>query len=397
MHTTIDESRTLRQRRKNLVIENLSEVNKVINKKVKNIDIYGKVHDDYCVKSTSKSIISLAVYFIVFILTLNEIWRYFAGEEIDNIGVDSNINHKLNIKIDITFPSLRCEEISVDTVDNVGENQVDAKDEMKKIPIDITGMEIHNLFSKQFNDNQNECMSCYGAESDEYLCCNDCSSLKSAYRNKGWSYLEIVDKAPQCLDRVGCRVNGIVQVNKVSGNIHIALGTATVKNGKHVHEFNMNDISRGFNTSHIIHELRFGTDNIPFIYSPLENVQKIVEKGTKMFHYYLKLIPIEYIPGKEQKSLFGNQYTYTEKEKEVYVQKGELSGLPGIFIVYDFQPFILQKIHYSIPFSHLITSFCAIVGGIYSIMSLVDSIMMWLLKIDPIKLLSCIKIKNQVS
>ncbi|KAJ1610762.1 ER vesicle protein Erv41p [Cryptosporidium canis] len=380
MKATDSERFTLRQRRRDVFIGKLVKANETLQTKVKKIDIYGKIHDDYCVKSTSKSIVSLLLYIIVFFLTFHEIIKYFNGEVIDNIGVDNTINNKLDIKLDITFPSLRCEEVSVDTVDNVGENQVDAKDDMIKIPIDINGKEVHSVKYSEQNDNKIECMSCYGAETSEISCCNDCDSLKSAYRSKGWSYLEIVGKAPQCTEKVGCRVNGRIQVNKVSGNIHVALGSATIKNGKHVHEFNMNDISRGFNTSHIIHELKFGSDNIPSLFSPLENVEKIVSKGTKMFHYYVKLIPTQYFLGSNEIHLYGNQYAYTERERDVHVQNGELSGLPGIFIVYDFQPFLLQKFYKRIPVTHLFTSFCAIIGGIYSVMSLLDTILAWILK-----------------
>lgn len=373
------EGSTLRQRKRDVLIGKLVKANESLQTKVKKIDIYGKIHEDYCVKSTSKSIISLLVYIIVLLLALNEIIKYFKGEIIDNIGVDNTINNKLDIKLDITFPSLRCEEVSVDTVDNVGENQVDARGDIVKIPIDLNGQEVHSAKYNQQNVIA-ECMSCYGAESNEFSCCNDCVSLKSAYRSKGWSYLDIVGKAPQCTEKVGCRVNGRIQVNKVSGNIHVALGSATIKNGKHVHEFNMNDISRGFNTSHIIHELRFGSDKIPFLFSPLENVEKFVSKGTKMFHYYVKLIPTQYFPSNNEIYLYGNQYAYTERERDVHVKNGELSGLPGVFIVYDFQPFLLQKFYKRVPISHLITSFCAIVGGIYSIMSLLDTFLTWLFK-----------------
>ncbi|KAK6590544.1 serologically defined breast cancer antigen 84 [Cryptosporidium xiaoi] len=366
------------RRRSSVFVGTLTKANEKLQTHVKNIDIYGKIHDDYCVKSTSKSIISFLLYVIVLILILNEIRKYYLGEKIDNINVDNNLNNKLDIKMDILFPSLRCEEISLDTVDNVGENQVDAKGELKKIHININGDEVP---SPSFEEgNKNVCLSCYGAESNEYKCCNTCDKLKSAYRERGWSYLEIVDKSPQCLDKIGCRIVGKIQVNRVSGNFHVALGTATVKNGKHVHEFNMNDISRGFNTSHVINELTFGTDKIPFVSSPLDKVEKVVKKGTKMFHYYIKLVPTEYIVGDGRESFSGNQYTYSEKEKEVYVSKGELSGLPGVFFVYDFQPFVLKRTHQSIPLTHLVTSFCAIVGGIYSVMSILDSILTWVLR-----------------
>ncbi|KAL7067123.1 hypothetical protein ACR3K2_24390 [Cryptosporidium serpentis] len=371
----------IRQRRRG-VLSDKSPITNSILKNVKYIDIYGKVHDDYCAKSTSGSIISILVYILVIILTIGEFWRYIEGETVEHIGVDDNMNQKLDIRLDISFPSLRCNEISVDTVDNVGENQVNAHGNLLKIPIDIHGNEVQEETMTQYNESTSsmKCLSCFGAESIHYKCCNTCESLKNAFRYKGWSYLDIASKAPQCIDTIGCRLHGSLQVNKVSGNIHVALGQATVRDGKHVHEFNMNDISRGFNTSHTIHELRFGKDNIEFIESPLENTKKIVTTGTSMFHYYLKLVPTQFIKSGYNKILFSNQYTYTERQKDVLVKDGELSGLPGVFIVYDFQPFVIRKIHNSIPITHFLTSFCAIIGGIYSLMSLIDSILFWFIK-----------------
>lgn len=42
-----------------------------------------------------------------------------------------------------------------------------------------------------------------------------------------------------------------------------------VRDGKHVHEFNLKDVSDGFNTSHVIHRLEFG-ERVPGVESPLE-------------------------------------------------------------------------------------------------------------------------------
>ena len=37
--------------------------------------------------------------------------------------------------------------------------------------------------------------------------------------------------------------------------MHVALGKSTIRDGKHVHEFNMKDVGDGFNTSHVIHKV----------------------------------------------------------------------------------------------------------------------------------------------
>merc|ERR1719497_174808 len=104
---------------------------------------------------------------------------------------------------------------------------------------------------------------------DKARCCNSCSELKAAYEDVGLPYFHILDTAPQCKDSVGCLAHGDVKVSKVGGNVHVALGKSTVRDGKHVHEFNIKEVSDGFNTSHSIHRLEFG-ERVEGVQSPLE-------------------------------------------------------------------------------------------------------------------------------
>ena len=71
---------------------------------------------------------------------------------------------------------------------------------------------------------------------------------------------------------------GDVLVGKVGGNIHVALGKSTIRDGKHVHEFNIQDVTDGFNTSHTIHRLEFG-ERVSGVQSPLEGTAKVVKQG----------------------------------------------------------------------------------------------------------------------
>merc|ERR1712190_701481 len=194
--------------------------------------------------------------------------------------------------------------------------------------------------------------------------------LKDAYWYKDLPYFHILDAAPQCNNSVGCRVHGKVVVNKVSGNVHVALGHSTVRDGKHVHEFNMHDVSDGFNTSHEINAITFG-DHVPGVFSPLDGTVKIVRHGAFMFHYYIKLVPTVFT-NRWGEEVYTNQYSVTDSARNVQVKSGELSGLPGVFIVYDFSPFLMRKTEKSKPWSYIFTSICAIIGGIFSIASLVE-------------------------
>merc|ERR1712032_1054970 len=74
-------------------------------------------------------------------------------------------------------------------------------------------------------------------------------------------------------------------------------------------------------------------------------------------------------------SVYTNQYSVTESSRNVQLRSGELSGLPGVFIVYDFSPFLMRQLEKAKPWSYILTSICAIIGGLVSIASLVETAM----------------------
>jgi endoplasmic reticulum-Golgi intermediate compartment protein 3 len=333
---------------------------------LKKFDVYNKVHDDYVQKSKSGGAVTLITSIIITMLLYSEICEFMSVEVVDSITVDTSINRKLPIGINITFPHLRCDEISVDTVDSSGENQVDVHGTLEKINLDSNGQ----ITAGDPVAAETDCWSCLEASDEEHKCCNSCADLKAAYSDKDLPYFHILDTAMQCKASMGCRVHGNVLVNKVSGNVHVALGHSAERDGKHVHEFNMNEVSDGFNTSHHIHSVAFG-DSVPGVLSPLDGTFKIVKHGAYMFHYYIKLVPTVFTD-RYGMQVYTNQYSVTDSAKNVMVRKNELSGLPGVFLVYDFSPFLMEKTEKTKPWSYIFTSMCAIIGGVFSIATLVE-------------------------
>merc|ERR1719201_2941700 len=92
-----------------------------------------------------------------------------------------------------------------------------------------------------------------------------------------------------------------------------------------------------------------------------------------MFHYYIKLVPTVYL-SRWGETVFTNQYSVTDTSRNVQLKSGELSGLPGVFIVYDFSPFLMNKKEKVKPWSYIFTSICAIIGGVFSIAMLVEMV-----------------------
>jgi hypothetical protein len=49
--------------------------------------------------------------------------------------------------------------------------------------------------------------------------------------------------------------------------------------------------------------------------------------------------------------------------------------LPGIFFIYDLSPFMVEVNSTRVPLTHLLSRILAIVGGVFSIMGVIDSIL----------------------
>lgn len=337
---------------------------------LQHFDVFSKVQEHHLQKSQSGGIVTVITSFIIAILFWTELREFCTVEVVDSISVDTRINQKLPIGLNVTFPHLRCDEVSVDTVDSAGDNQVNVHGGLEKRSLTSTG----RVLDEEFKAKAGECLSCGEAQGKDEpkKCCNTCQELKDAFMQKDIPYYHVLDTAEQCKDSVGCRVVGQVTVNKVSGNVHVALGRSTIREGKHVHEFNMHDVSDGFNTSHTISWITFG-EEVPGVMSPLDGTTKIVRHGAFMFHYYIKLVPTVFI-GRWGTETYTNQYSVTDSARNVQVRSGELSGLPGVFIVYDFSPFLMLKTEKAKPWSYIFTSICAIIGGVFSIAMLVEMV-----------------------
>jgi len=333
---------------------------------LRNFDIYSKVKEDCVEKSSSGSVVTLITSLIVFYLFWTELGEFLTVDIVDSIAVDTSINQKLPIKMNITFPHLRCDEVSVDTVDVQGDNQIDVHGGIRKQELDARGRPVPSTPLPKAS----ACLPCLEAEDELHKCCNTCQSLKDAYMSVGLPYYHVLDTASQCKGSVGCQVHGSVVVNKNNGNVHVALGRSTTRRGKVVHEFNIADINDGYNTSHAIHHLGFG-DPVPGVATPLDGTTKIVKHGAVMFHYYVRLVPTVFTNRWGEK-MYTNQYSVSDTARDVKVRNGELTGLPGVFVVYNFSPFLMEKTERTKPWSYIFTSMCAIIGGVISLASLVE-------------------------
>ncbi|KAH9690792.1 Endoplasmic reticulum vesicle transporter protein [Citrus sinensis] len=215
--------------------------------------------------------------------------------------------------------------------------------------------------------NETYCGSCYGAESSDEDCCNNCEEVREAYRKKGWA-LSNPDLIDQCkregfLQRIkeeegeGCNIYGFLEVNKVAGNFHFAPGKSFHQSGVHVHDI-LAFQRDSFNISHKINKLAFG-EHFPGVVNPLDGVRWTQETPSGMYQYFIKVVPTVYTDVSGH-TIQSNQFSVTEHFRSS--EQGRLQTLPGVFFFYDLSPIKVTFTEEHVSFLHFLTNVCAIVG-----------------------------------
>ena len=101
-------------------------------REVKKFDVHSKVHEDYRVKTRSGGMVSLLSMFAILLLFLTELSGYLNPEVVDHIIVDTTLDQRLPIGVNITFPNLHCEDVYVDTIDSRQEAHADVHEACRR-------------------------------------------------------------------------------------------------------------------------------------------------------------------------------------------------------------------------------------------------------------------------
>ncbi|KAK9808956.1 hypothetical protein WJX72_006989 [[Myrmecia] bisecta] len=364
--------------------------------KIKNLDAYPKVNEDFFQRTLSGGIITIGSSLIMLALFVLELNFFLTLNTVNELSVDTSRGEKLRINVDVTFPALPCEWISLDVMDISGDLHLDVDHDIYKrrltsagVPIDEgdkhkIGPEDNLLVPKGANETEPECGSCYGAETAEVPCCNDCDAVRSAYRRRGWAFTDpqgiaqcaregFVEKL-QAQKGEGCHMWGFLEVNKVAGNFHFAPGKSFQQGNMHVHDLVPFGTTE-FDLSHTVHKLSFG-EEYPGMKNPLDGVtvqqvSNINPTGaTGMYQYFLKVVPTIYTDIRN-KTISSNQFSVTEHFKASDIAAGH--NLPGVFFFYDLSPIKVRYSEQRSSFIEFLTSVCAIVGGVFTVSGLIDS------------------------
>ncbi|TCD70879.1 hypothetical protein EIP91_001187 [Steccherinum ochraceum] len=386
---------------------------------LKGIDAFGKTMEDVKVKTRTGAFLTLLSAAIIISITTMEFFDFRRVNIDTSIVVDRSRGEKLTAKLNVTFPRVPCYLLSLDVMDISGETQTDVSHNIVKTRLNDQGLPVPSSQSSELRndiDRLNEarqngyCGSCYGGLEPSSGCCNTCEEVRQAYVNRGWSF-STPDSVEQCVNEgwseklkdqahEGCNIAGRVRVNKVVGNIHLSPGRSFRSNAQmyDLVPYLREDGNR-HDFSHTIHELAFEGDDeydiskaeigrgmkqrMGIQENPLDGSQLRTSKQQYMFQYFLKVVSTQFrtLDGKIVNT---HQYSATHFERDL--SKGSensgsvhvshtISGIPGAFFNFEISPILVVHTETRQSFAHFLTSTCAIVGGVLTVASIIDSVL----------------------
>ena len=299
---------------------------------LKAIDLFPKAEENVQLDSSTGPATSLITLVIITLLVVSQISDYFTVKVRHQMSVDTQRpGEQLPIFVDFTMHRVPCSRASLDVMDVTGRDLGDVHQGLRRQRLSRAGAPIGAPMT--------------GSED------------------------------PPDGPTEGCRITGTVSVNKVVGNMHVAIGRVEKgADGKHVHLFEPEDL-RAYNSSHTIHALRFG-EAFAYQADPLAGTSVASEQAGPVHHkYFVKVVPTTFTRASGSQ-LSSHQYSVTNVSVVTSADNPRQgSGIPGVFIVYDFSPVRVRVTEVSMPFTSFLVQLCAIAGGVVTIAGLIDALL----------------------
>ncbi|XP_057527055.1 uncharacterized protein LOC130806126 [Amaranthus tricolor] len=407
---------------------------------IKKLDAFPRPEEHLLQKTQSGAIVSIIGLVIMATLFIHELRYYLTTYTVNQMSVDLKRGETLPIHINMTFPSLPCDVLSVDAIDMSGKHEVDLDTNIWKLRLSSDGHIIGTEYlsdlvekghahghshdhshdhghdkhehedpkdqknrdhkddhgNQKDSDNKTEHevqkdgdhkdehgvqkdgdhkdehgVQKDGDHKDEHNDQKDSDHKDKPVELKHKSHLQsfdaetesMVKKVKQAMaNGEGCRVYGVLDVQRVAGNFHISVHGLNIFVAQMIF-----DGSNHVNVSHIIHDLSFGP-KYPGIHNPLDGTSRILRGASGTYKYYIKIVPTEYRYISKD-VLPTNQFSVTEYFSPM---KDFDRTWPAVYFLYDLSPITVTIREERRSFLHFLTRLCAVLGGTFALTGMLD-------------------------
>ncbi|XP_008229748.1 PREDICTED: endoplasmic reticulum-Golgi intermediate compartment protein 3 [Prunus mume] len=325
---------------------------------LKSLDAFPRAEEHLLQKTQTGAVVSVVGLLIMATLFVHELRYYLTTYTVHQMSVDLKRGETLPIHINITFPSLPCDVLSVDAIDMSGKHEVDLDTNIWKLRLNsyghIIGTEyLSDLVEKEHSHKHDDSKD-HHEDKDQEI------HLQGAFDQAAEDLIKRVKHG--IANGEGCRVFGVLDVQRVAGNFHISVHGLNIFVAQMIFEG-----SKNVNVSHIIHDLSFGP-KYPGIHNPLDGTERILHDTSGTFKYYIKVVPTEYrYISKEV--LPTNQFSVTEYFSPM---KQFDRTWPAVYFLYDLSPITVTIKEERRSFLHFITRLCAVLGGTFALTGMLD-------------------------
>ncbi|XVF14466.1 hypothetical protein REPUB_Repub09cG0062800 [Reevesia pubescens] len=325
---------------------------------IKSLDAFPRAEEHLLQKTQSGALVSIVGLVIMATLFFHELTYYLSTYTVHQMSVDLKRGETLPIHINMTFPSLPCDVLSVDAIDMSGKHEVDLDTNIWKLRLNSLGHIIGTEYLSDLVEKENA----HHNQDDEKEHHDDFDKKLHAF-GFDQEAENMIKKVKQALaNGEGCRVYGVLDVQRVAGNFHIS-----------VHGLNIYVAQMIFggathvNISHMIHDLSFGP-KYPGLHNPLDGTVRVLHDTSGTFKYYIKIVPTEYrYISKEV--LPTNQFSVSE----YFSPMNEFDRTwPAVYFLYDLSPITVTIKEERRSFLHFITRLCAVLGGTFALTGMLD-------------------------
>ncbi|RNF10458.1 ERGIC and golgi family 3 [Trypanosoma conorhini] len=367
-------------------------------KKVAAVDLFPKPKEDYTrVQTYRGAVVSLVTVIVIALLVSWEVCSYMLGREAykTELSVDTSVATEVDFNLDITFPKVPCHEISLDILDVTGTFKLNVTRNLLKTPVDSKGhlafigprqgIGKHGISRYEAKDDPNSpefCGSCFFGKDqapigkDQKLCCNSCEEVMKAHDQNNLPRPP-KNEVEQCIYELsrlnpGCNYKGTLRLRKVGGRLYFA--PKRVGGG-----FQIQDVMR-FDSSHKINKLTIGDERVTRfsrrgVHYPLNGHEFDAQRRFSEIRYFLKVVPTTYPSWKN--AVLNATYEYGVQWNHRFIPIG-FGQLPSVSFGFEFQPIQVNNYFKRPSFSHFLVQLCGIVGGLFVVLGLIDSLVMWI-------------------